>query len=396
MSTNGRTRAWVEVDASALRRNLARIADAVPTGTGLIPMVKADAYGLGMMPAVQALRPLDPLAWGVATVAEGLALRAHGVERDIIVFTPAPPGAVADAVAAGLTLSLSSLEGVRRFLEAVQAGTESSPTIDASREGTSGSPGPAFQIEIDTGMGRSGFDWRGVSQWATEVNALSEKAAWTGCFTHFHSADRPAPEPVEIQWTRFHDAVAKLEVPKTPEFVLHACNSAAALRGSAAVPLGPGTAVRPGIFLYGGAAGEGLPAPEPVAHVRSRVLLVRDVPPGTTQGYGTTYRARAWERWATIGMGYGDGLPRALSNRGSALVRGHRVPIIGRISMDVLVVDITGLEAVSPGDVVTFLGSDQDQVLTPDQLAHIADTIGYEILTRLTTRLPRIWMDDGT
>jgi alanine racemase len=151
--------------------------------------------------------------------------------------------------------------------------------------------------------------------------------------------------------------------------------------------------VRPGIFLYGGGVGEGLPAPEEVASVRARVEHVRPAPVGTTLGYGSTYRSAADERWATVAIGYGDGLPRALGNRGFALVAGRRVPIIGRISMDVTVVDITGIADVAPGDVVTFLGRDGQAHISVDEVARLVETISYEILTGFTPRLERVWLE---
>ena len=161
-------------------------------------------------------------------------------------------------------------------------------------------------------------------------------------------------------------------------------------------PAYAGDAVRPGIFLYGGRVGRDLPAPEAVASVRARVVHVRSAAAGTTVGYGSTYRADGDERWATVSIGYGDGLPRSLGNCGSALVAGRRVPIIGRISMDVTVVDITGAPSVESGDVATFLGSDGDERITVDEVAELAGTISYEVLTGFTQRLPRVWMERGS
>jgi alanine racemase len=152
--------------------------------------------------------------------------------------------------------------------------------------------------------------------------------------------------------------------------------------------------VRPGIFLYGGDAGEGLPEPEEVVAVRARIVLVKDVPAGTTLGYGSTYASTRAERWATLGIGYGDGLPRALGNRGSAVVRGQRVPIVGRISMDLTVVDVTDLPGpeATPGEIATLIGSDGKGRIPLEEAAALAGTIGYEVLTGLTSRLPRVWM----
>jgi alanine racemase len=127
-----------------------------------------------------------------------------------------------------------------------------------------------------------------------------------------------------------------------------------------------------------------------VAALKARVVLIRDVPPGSTVGYGATHAARSWERWGTLSIGYGDGLPRALGNRGSALVRGSRVPVIGRISMDMTVVDLSSVRDAVVGDVATLIGTDGGHTITLDEVAAQAGTIGYEILTGLTARLPRV------
>jgi alanine racemase len=151
--------------------------------------------------------------------------------------------------------------------------------------------------------------------------------------------------------------------------------------------------VRPGIFLYGGRAGADAD-PHPVASVRARVARVADAPPGATVGYGATYRARRPERWATLAIGYGDGVRRALAaGGGEALLHGRRVPIIGRISMDVTVVDVTEVPGVAEGDVATLLGRDADEEIRVDQLAARVGTISYEILTGLGPRLPRVYRD---
>jgi alanine racemase len=211
----------------------------------------------------------------------------------------------------------------------------------------------------------------------------------TGIFTHFHSADEDA-DSVRTQWQRLDDALSALPWDRR-SIMIHAANSAASLRPSTV----SADAVRPGIFLYGGVAGRKLPQPEPVAAVRARVLLLRDASPGATLGYGATHVARGWERWATLGIGYGDGLPRSLGNRGHALLAGQRVPIIGRISMDMTVVDITDMADIGVGDVATLLGGDGPESISLEEVADLAGTINYEILTGFTQRLPRIWMDDG-
>jgi alanine racemase len=208
-------------------------------------------------------------------------------------------------------------------------------------------------------------------------------------YTHFHSADALDATPTRTQWTRFRDALAQLPLSRE-NLMVHASNSAAALRWREYAE----DAVRPGIFLYGGRAVEadvtGVTKPEPVVAVRARIVRVREVPPGTTAGYGATYAARSWERWATLPVGYADGVFRNLGSRGEVLIRGRRAPMIGRISMDMTVVDISGIPDVSAGDIATLIGRDHDEEITIDDVGTRAGTISYEVLTRLTARLPRV------
>ena len=336
-------------------------------------MVKADGYGLGMEDVVRTLESEDPWGFGVATVEEGVRLRAAGVSGALIILSPVPPGSYDAGVAHNLALTVSDLDSVERVAAA------------AARTGHVG----RFHVEVDTGMGRSGFDWRGVAEWGTALAELtSDTSIWEGCYTHFHSADLADDAPTRAQWERFIGVVTGLK-PDTGTLI-HACNAAAAMR----YPGFAADAVRPGIFLYGGSIGPGVAPPEEVARVCARVTLIRKVSEGTTLGYGATYRASANERWATLGIGYGDGFPRVLGNRGSVLLAGQRVPIIGRISMDMTVVDTTGVDGVGMGDTATLIGADGDNLITLDEVADLAGTISYEILTGFTARMPRIWMTE--
>lgn len=397
LSTHAHARAWVEVDLDAARENLALVR-AVVGRAAVVPMVKAGGYGLGAVAVARALEPAGPWGFGVATLEEGLELREAGVRLPILVTAPLPPGAEPDAVAAGLTPTLSDLAGLRRL---ASAAAERRTPVDA-------------HVEVDTGMGRCGFAWQRTERWTGELLAeLGGWVRWTGIFTHFQAADEPDPEPTREQWRRFRsvlDIVARARASAGPlppggaegdapagasggvdarPLLVHAANSAAAFR----FPEVAADAVRPGIALYGGVPGGGrlqdVPRPRTVAAVRARVLLLRDVPAGATAGYGATHRAERPSRWGTLGIGYGDGLPRALGNRGSALVRGRRVPIVGRVSMDLTVVDLTEVLDARVGDVATLVGEDGDERITLEEVAELAGTISYEILTGLTPRLPR-------
>lgn len=374
-------RAWVEVRLDRLRENAAAAQRAAGGDAGLVPMVKAEAYGLGMLPVVAALHgfptPSDPWAFGVAAVSEGERLRAAGFGGRILVFSPIPPTEYDRAAAAGLTLCLSEVAAVRRLAAAAAAQGRVLP----------------FHVEIDTGMGRAGFPWQRAAEWGPEVLEAATNLRWEGTYTHFHSADEPEREATEVQWRRFGEALAQLpEIDPPP--VVHVGNSAGILRFA-----GFGCKLaRPGIYLYGGEAGPDT-HPAPVVSIRARLVLVRDVPAGATVGYGATHTAASPARWGTVAIGYGDGLPRALAGGGGqAIVRGRKVPIIGRISMDMTTLDLTSLPEAEVGDVCTLLGEDGGESITVDEVARRCRTISYEILTRLGTRLPRVyegWPPEG-
>ena len=365
----------MEVDLPAIARN-ARLVHRV-AGVRLLPMVKANGYGLGMVPIARALaRALEPETlhgFGVAAVSEGETLREAGWEGRIAVLATPPPSELARAAAAGLELALSSVAEVAAW---GQHGTPDRPV--------------RFHLEVDTGMGRAGIAADAIDRWLPLLRSVVEEGAleWAGCFTHFHSADEPDLGATDRQHARFRAVREAIEVGKKPirPAVYHCSNSAAALRRSGY----GGDLVRPGIALYGGHVGAE-PVPEPAVSVRGRLSLVRELAPGSTVGYGATYRTPGRQRIGTVAIGYGDGIRRALwPGGGEALVHGRRVPVVGRVSMDMTTVDLTGVPEAAPGDVVTFLGADGEESIGVDEVADRCDTISYEILTGLTARLPRI------
>lgn len=355
-SPDATPRAWVEVDLSALVRNARALA--AHARVPLIPMVKADAYGLGAVPVAGALEALEPLAFGVSSIVEGEELRSAGIARPVIVFTPTLAHDLPRLRAAGLTPSLAAADGIRAW-HALGGGD--------------------WQLAIDTGMHRAGINWNAVGA-LREALSLCPPA---GAFTHFHSAELDDGS-LERQETRFRQAIALL--PARPRW-LHADNSAGAVRRSPS----PWDCVRPGVFLYGVGSGDGLALrPEPVAHLRAQVVELRTVTGGETVSYDATWTAQGDRRIATVAVGYGDGYRRALSNVGVAIVAGHRVPVVGIITMDMLMVDVTGL-AVAPGQVATLLGRADDHLLTAEDVAGQAGLSPYELLTGLRQRLLRVY-----
>lgn len=349
-------RAWVEVDLDAIRRN-ARVAAAY-AGVPILPMVKADAYGLGAVRVAKALEAVGPWGFGVATVAEGEQLRASGIALPILVFTPLLEEELERAVRARLTPTLATLSAIEQW----------------------GPTGRPWHLAIDTGMSRQGVRW-------DELDAL--RAALThhppeGAFTHFHSADKD-DDSLDIQEHRFRTAVASL--PGRPR-LLHASNSAAiARRDQSQYDL-----ARPGIFLYGGGTGAGAAIePEPVARLRAPVVEIREVRDGETVSYGATWRADGPRRIATLAVGYADGYRRSLGSRAFALINGHRAPVAGVVTMDMTMIDVTGAPC-AVGDVATLLGREGDDAIPVDELATLAGTISYELLVSLRLRAERVYL----
>jgi len=353
-------RAWVDVDLGALVANGRTLAKAC--GTRLLPMVKANGYGLGAAQVARALDLLDPWGFGVATVEEGAALRASGVNRAILVASPLTPEALGPVLE-------------HEFRPAI-----GDPGMLHSWIARSDAP---FHLEIDTGMARAGIRWNDESALGEAARLLGSAPGWEGIFTHFHSADSD-PGSVATQWSRFQSVVSAL--PRRP-LLVHAANSAAALHGRAyAADL-----ARPGIFLYGGKAGASAPAPMPVASLRARVLAVRGVAAGESVSYGATWRAPRRTTVATLGLGYGDGLPRAVDRKGENRprqieLRGRAVPLVGRVTMDMCMVAVDDGQ-VAVGDVATIFGG----IVSLDEQARAAGTISYELLTALGNRVPRCY-----
>lgn len=356
--SNHSLRAWVEVDLGALRRNGAAMA--ARAGVPILPMVKADAYGLGAVAVARALEPLDPWGFGVATVEEGAELRRAGISRPIMLFTPALISDLPAAKESDLTLALANAATIRAW----------------------NALGGRWHLAIDTGMGRSGVRWTDVSSLA----GVLRESPPDGACTHFHSADTE-PESMREQEQRFEDALAKL--PARPR-LLHTENGAAVERRAGS----RWSLVRPGIWLYGVGGGPGAVEPEPVARVYARIVDLRTIEGGDSVSYMATYRATEQRRIATLAIGYADGYRRALGNRATALVAGRRAPVVGVVTMDMTMIDVTGIPC-ELGDVATLIGGAEAEGLRLADVARMGDLSPYELLTGLRCRLPRLYTGEA-
>ncbi len=351
------TRGWMEVDLGALVRNAHALRER--SGVPLIPMIKADAYGLGAEQVAHALESLDPMAYGVATVSEGSQLRAAGIGREIIVFTPLLSTDLQAAHAAGLTPTLGTFQSISDWAP-----------FDAP-----------YNLAIDTGMSRAGIPWREIGSLTELLSANPPR----GAFTHFHSAN-VADATMDVQEARFRDAVARL--PGRPE-ILHTDSSAAITRHAES----QWNAVRPGIFMYGvGSGADAKVEPECVVRVKAPIVETRWVEPGDTVSYEATWTAARRSCIATIALGYADGYPRNAGGRGVGVVRGQRVSIAGRVTMDMIMLDVTDTGA-EVGDIVTLIGDgiNTGHPIDVASVAEAADMSPYELLTGLRGRLNRIY-----
>src|SRR5688572_4736152 len=351
------SRAWVEIDLGAMARNGERFARAA--GVPLLPMIKADAYGLGAIRAAMTLLPLKPWGFGVATIEEGDELRVAGIKLPILVFSPLLPSQFDDARRHELRPVLGDAVSIARWI-------------------VTGLP---WHLMIDTGMNRAGVAWRDVAS----VMDLVARHPPEGVCTHFHSAQLPNGSRAE-QERRFQDAVAQL--PVVPK-LLHADNSPA-IEHRAPTPYG---LARPGIFLYGVGSGHdaGI-TPDPVASLRARIVEIRVVQKDDTVSYDATWKAPRAGRVATLSVGYADGYRRAAGNTCHGLLRGERVPVVGHVTMDMTMVDVTD-KRCEAGDVVTLIGRDGDQLLTVADVAGTAGVSPYELLTGLRSRIPRVYTE---
>ncbi|HXD22289.1 MAG TPA: alanine racemase [Gemmatimonadaceae bacterium] len=350
------TRAWVDIDLGALLRNGAAIAK--HSGVPLIPMVKADAYGLGVVPVVRTLAKLDPFGFGVATIEEGRELRESGAWRPILLFTPILTADFAAVREANLVPTLGTADTITAWIDA---------------------GGGPWHLAIDTGVSRAGIRWDRIG----DVADATRRHPPEGACTHFHSAELDDGS-MAVQEQRFRDAIAAL--PERPA-MLHAENSAAAVRHSPS----PWSVVRPGVFLYGvGSGPRASLQPEPVAHLRARVVEMRDLQPGDSVGYDATWRSPRASRVATLAIGYADGYRRSLGNAAEALLNGRRVRVVGTVMMDMTVVDVTDVPC-AVGDVATLFGVDGGDVLPVEEVAARAALSPYELLTGLRQRVIRVY-----
>jgi alanine racemase len=361
-------RAEAVIDLSAIRKNVALLKG--KAGVDLLAVVKADAYGHGLIPVAKAALEGGASWLGVALLEEAITLRNAGIAAPILAWLVPPGSDFKSAVDHDIDIAVSSIKA----LEEVGA--------------VAGSKRPRIHLEVDTGMTRGGF----LSEW-NEIDAHHVKGVEIiGIFSHFARADEPGERQNLEQLTRFKKMVATLESFGYTNIIRHLSNSAATLVD----PASAFDMVRTGIAMYGLSpdvktlgTSEKLSL-KPAMTLRAKLHLVKDVPAGSPVGYGATEITESDTKLGLVAMGYADGIPRIAKNVGVTF-NGKRAPIIGRVSMDQFVVDLGAASTAKSGDWVSIFGAGTGEEYTADDWGSASGSINYEIVTRIGPRVPRIY-----
>jgi len=364
---------WVEIDLAALRSNFHIVQDHLEGNTPVLAVVKANAYGHGAVPVSRTLLEEGASILGVATVDEARELREGGIEGRILILGRMVRADIPAALRWHTEITLQHPEMARWVSE------------EAVGKGVT----VPVHIKVDTGMTRLGFYWETAYDEILEVLQLPGLDLCC-VYTHFANADLGDREFTQKQIQRFEELRAALGRAGVKS-CHHISNSAAILTRQ--TPEGCGA--RPGIMLYGSSPSGYVPSEglSPVLSWKCRVLQVKEVPEGTGVSYGHDFITARPSRIATISVGYADGYMRCLTNRGQVLIGGRRAPVVGRVTMDMTMVDTTGMPEVRAGDEVVLLGPQGPDTITADEMASWAETINYEIYCALSHRVPRYYSD---
>ncbi len=370
-------RCWAEIDLGAISENYKKIREIMSPGCKYLAVVKADGYGHGAATVAAHLQREGADWFGVATLEEALRLRKSGITRPILVLGYTDPTAAAVLSCNTITQTLLSAEYAKQLAaEAARVGCR----VDC-------------HVKIDTGMCRLGFEAEAPDTVPAIVSLSRESSLHiTGIFTHFSVADdisENATEFTHLQFIRFARVCNLLKDAGVDVGLRHCCNSA-------------GTLMRPeyhldmcriGISQYGldpDPCMKGQLPMKPAMSLYAVVSMVKDIPAGATVSYGRTYTASGLRSIATVAIGYADGYPRALSNVSYMLLHGKKAPVIGRICMDQLMLDVSEIPEARAGDRVTVVGKDGDLAVTFDDLARWIGTINYEVVCGISKRIPRL------
>jgi alanine racemase len=370
---------WAEIDLEALASNLGVVRQRVGPDMKVMAVVKANAYGHGAVECARRLARESADWFGVALPEEGIELRAAGITQPILSLAGFWEGQAAACIRHRLVPVSYRLD----LIETLDKAARDAGVI------------ADIHIKIDTGMGRLGVRFDQMGEFVDALKRFQHIKV-DGLMTHFAAADDPSCETLTAdQIKRFENVTQLFRARGFLPSWLHSANSA----GIFGHPGSPGNLVRPGGVLYGLWRDILAPSTEDnglrsVMSLHSRIILMKWVPAGETIGYGCTFEASRKSLVATIPIGYDDGYMRGLSNRGHVIVRGTYAPVVGRISMDLTILDVTNVEGVEPGDQVTLMGSSGGLEIQAEELARIAGTLSYEVTCGVGGRVPRVYSSE--
>lgn len=368
---------WVEIDLAALRHNFSQVRQRVGSQTAILAVVKSDAYGHGMLPVARELAEAGAEFFGVSKCWEALKLRSAGIQQPILVLAGMEAEDALAVLAHDLRPAVYRLDHCQLLERAAQhAGKQA-----------------RIHLKLDTGMGRLGIPVADLGPFLDQLAGLKHVHV-EGVFSHLATSDESDKAFSQEQLARFRSALQMLHDRSISFTYAHIANSGAVMD----IPEAHYQLVRPGIMLYGSPPSEDIlsPAPlRPVMALKTKILQVKWVPAGHSIGYGRAFVCSRPTRIATIAVGYDDGYPRVLSNRGEALVHGVRVPIVGRISMNIVTLDVTHVPQASPDDEVVLLGTQGAERISAEEIAQKAHTISYEIYCAIGKNPQRIFLNSS-
>lgn len=369
-------RSYARINLACIRNNFDELKKRLAPETKTMAVVKADAYGHG---SVEVAKTLEGRAdyFAVADIAEAVELREGGIQTPILILSYTSPYQYEELINLGLTATVYSLADAKKI------------SSTASKLGKTAK----IHIAVDTGMGRVGF--RDNEESADTVKKISEleNIFIEGLFSHFACADSEDKTSAMSQKQRFDTFIGLLDERNVSIPVKHFCNSAAAIDLDCHYDM-----VRLGISIYGlfpsdEVCKDGIDL-QPAMEIVSHIINIKDVDEGTPIGYGHTYLTPSKRRIATVCIGYADGYQRAFSNNGVVLIRGKRAPVVGRVCMDQIMIDITGIDGVNVGDYVVIMGKNGDEVLSAEELGELAGSFNYEIICTFMPRVIRTYSDE--
>lgn len=374
---------WAEVSLKAIARNLGVVRRQIGPKPEILAVVKSNGYGLGAVPVAKALQKAGADRFGVTCGNEGIELREAGIRKPILVLTGFWPGEEKRFIENRLTPSVTRLEDVR--------------LLERAAKSARGKSRLRFHLKINTGMNRLGL---GPSEIEAFASALADcrHIELEGTFTHFASAEDFSARQTDEQEEVFRKCLDRLRALKVPPGIVHMANSGAIC----ARPSTWADMVRPGAILYGYYQSfdppqkgqeirDRLPV-EPSLSLRARIITLRDLPPGQPVGYGARFVTERPTRIAVINAGYADGILRQRTNRGCALLRGRRVPLVGTISMDLTTLDVTDVADAALGDIITIYGRDGSAEIKVSDVAAEIGTVTSDLLCALGRRVPRYYL----